>query len=475
MRAARRAHHRWTLADLIDFEAILASVSEDEIVADRLYFARDIRPQLGSGDERMRRRQGLWLWLAMRRERSSVDAGRLWHNGIALLRLALFVGMAVAGFVLAAGLCVGVSQAVHVIVFFGLALVLPWGVFLAWSLARRLGSRRRVLLERGLSLAVHLARRSAGKRSADQVDIWRERLLDGSRPRQALSAALGGTLQRGGLGFSVGLLLAFLGCLMVFDVRFYWEATPQTGKLMQATTEAIAMPWQWAWPAAVPDAAAIEASRARYVDGIKRVPGGVEATAAWWRFLLMSIVVWGLLPRLLLIALYQWRQRRALAGLDFQAPRHRALWRTLTAVERGTVAPESADGALLLDVGGSGIHGQDIRGFLLRALRVNPQEEQRVNVLDEAAENAADAALAKAPAHVVLLVEDWGLSPRQAYNLHARVREAAGSDTPMTWVVLGVRDGQPTPPDAAHLERWTRFIDGLRDPATEILGYAPGA
>lgn len=479
MTSEPRTPRRWRLADLIDFETALAAATDDERAADRLLFARDIRPQLKQGSELARRRTGLRLWLAARREKTpnnaDVSPGTLWIQGMTLLRLALFVGMAIAGFVVVVGLCAGALQAVHVILFFALTLIVPWLVFVMLGLAGLVVGQKRVFLERGLALVTRLAERAGGRSRARAVEQWRDRLLEGRAARQAVASTLAGAFQIGGLGFNVGAIAALLGCLMVFDVRFYWEATPETGGLMQSATTLIATPWQWAWPAAVPDAGAIEASRARYIEGTKQVPGAASAAAAWWRFLLMSMLVWGVLPRLLLIALFAWRTRGALAALDFQAPRHRALWRALTTVERGAVAARVDDGALVLDVGGIGVRGADIRGFLLRALRVNPQADHRIGVLDEAAENESDAALADSPEHVVLLVPDWGLSPRQAGALHARVRKAIGTQTPMTWIVMGLDGGVPVAPAADHLTRWTTFIDGLRDPATEIVAYAPGS
>ena len=47
-----------------------------------------------------------------------------------------------------------------------------------------------------------------------------------------LRKALARTLQIGAVGFNIGLVLAFVGSLLVFDVRFYWEATPQTSGLV---------------------------------------------------------------------------------------------------------------------------------------------------------------------------------------------------------------------------------------------------
>jgi len=466
---------RWRLADLIDFETVLATTEADDLAADRLVFARDIRPQLSDGSELARRRQGLRLWLSTKTAQSDMAPGALWSQGMGLLRVALFAGMGIAGFALVVGLCVGPLQAVHVILFFALTLIVPWLVFVLWGAAALIAGPRRAGIERGLTWVIRLAERAGGRARGASIEQWRDRLLDGRAPRRALGATLGGAFQAGGLGFNLGAVSALLGCLMVFDVRFYWEATPETGNLMQTTTTVIAAPWQWAWPLAVPDAAAIEASRARYIDGIKQVPGASSAAAAWWRFLLMSLLVWGVLPRLLLIALFAWRTRAALAALDFQAPRHRALWRALTTIERGAVAAQASDGALVLDVGGIGVTGRDMRGFLLRTLRVNPQADHRVDVLDETAEQASDAALADSPDHVVLLVADWSLSPRQAGALQARVRQAVGRQTPMTWIVMGLDGGVPVAPAADHLTRWTTFIDGLRDPATEIVAYAPGS
>src|SRR5699024_11522764 len=125
----------------------------------------------------------------------------------------------------------------------------------------------------------------------------------------------------------------------------------------------------------------------------------------------MSLLVCGLLPRLLLLAWLRRRARQALARLDLQTPRQRALWRALSAVQRGDVATGPTDGALVLDVGGHGITGAQVRGFLLRRLRVNPERTLAVAVLDSEDEARAQRALAAGPAGVVLLVESRMVAP----------------------------------------------------------------
>ena len=122
-----------------------------------------------------------------------------------------------------------------------------------------------------------------------------------------------------------------------------------------------------------------------------------------------------------------------------------------------------------------GIEGEAVRGYMLRRLRVAPGTTYRVSVLDDAAENAADEALADGPAHVVLLAADWLLSPRQVKRLQARVRSAVGPDVPVIWLVVSEQDGAPGAPGPDYMQHWETLIDDLRDPTTEIAAYDPTA
>lgn len=477
MNESRHRKMRWRLADVLDLEARIAGSEPAVDARDRLLFARDIRPQLDGLSRLEQRRAGLRLWLASQRPAGHIGPGRAWDQAIRLLSRLLFIGMAISGGVLAAGLCLGSGQRVHVVIFIALTLWLPWLLFgVVWLLRRMLG-----LDGWGMGWLLSLAGRLRAGSGAHVAEQRRQspqslaQALRGSRAAAAaVSARIAALLQWGGLGFSLGVVLAFVATLMVFDVRFYWEATPDDDGLMQASVVTMALPWRELWPAAVPDAAAIQDSRLYTGAATQRVPGGLVA-GAWWRFLAMSVLCWGVLPRLLLLVLFSWRERSALRTLDFQAPRHRALWRALAGIERGQIADAAADAALVLDVGGSGIDGAAIRGFMLRRLRLNPQATYRVSVLDDTAEAAADRALAESPAHVVLAVLDWSFSPRQAARLQQRVRRLAGADTPVTWVVIGGDTQQPGAPAAAEHRRWTAFIDGLADPATEVAAYDPAA
>ena len=159
-------------------------------------------------------------------------------------------------------------------------------------------------------------------------------------------------------------------------------------------------------------------------------------------------------------------ERRALADLDFQEARHRALWREVSKVSRGEVKKGAADGAVLLEVGGFEPTTEAVRPFLLQELRVNPEGRFSLGTLDEAKEKEALAAARAAAMGVVFLVEGWSLSPKQMTKHHERVREALGGRDGakmIRYVVAGNEE---------EFAQWVSFVDGLRDELAECFRYA---
>lgn len=461
----RPAMPRWTLADLVDFETLMALDDGTVEPLQRQHFRHDIRPQLEAlSDAAARRRVGLRLWLEQRREQSAPSAGQLVGQALNGAGWAACAVSFCIGIGLVTGFMAGAHPAVHVVIFVGLTLLLPWLLLAVGAVARALGRG-----SGGLFLLLRAALQLFGPRGDQTVRMTvLAALAEARATRRVLWAEIMALTQRAAVGFNLGLLLAFGGCLLLFDVHFYWAATPQAGMtaLLSALVHLVALPWFWWWPQAVPDMADINSARL-LVGGLPALGDG-----SWWRFLLMALLVWGLLARTLLLAWFRRQGRQALSQLDFQAPRHRALWRALSAVERGEVATGAADGALVLDVGGHGVTGAMLRGFLLRRLRVNPLQTLPIAVLDEQREAQTQQALAAAPTAVVLLVEDSMLSPRQIAALQQRLRGLLGPQVALTWLVFAWSEQrQPTAPAVADMQRWARIIDGLRDPAVEIMAY----
>ena len=105
--------------------------------------------------------------------------------------------------------------------------------------------------------------------------------------------------QGGGLSFAVTALLTLLAMVVVQDLAFGWSTTLNTAASgYHQLTSALATPWAWLWPAAVPDLVLVDATR------FYRAGTNTSLTPArwgqWWPFISMLWLVWVLLPRLLL-------------------------------------------------------------------------------------------------------------------------------------------------------------------------------
>ena len=447
----------WSLQDVVDFETEAAAGHRPS--AELMEVVSGAAAGL---DGVAARRAGLRVWLD-RVGRSGNGAAFVSALGVvaALLAAAAFL----AGIGVVSGLRDGAKGGIHVSLFLVGIIGGQWVLLLAaagtWLVRRRAAG--------GLGWArgaiARLARRFAGP-AAD--GWWSHLMAEGGSGRRAMLWRVARIAQAAGVFFNLGVLAGLGGLVMIRHIGFFWETTTEVAmhSLLERTCGLMAVPWSGWWPEAVPGPGVIEASR--WLPGREPVPGPAE----WWRFLLMATLVWGLLPRLALW-LAAWRgERAALADLDFQSRRHRALWRELTGAGRVDADEPPPDGVLVLDVGGSGLRPEALRPFLLRRMRVNPTAWHSVAVLDVGEESAASAALAKAPAGLVFLAEGWALSPARMTALHAKARKDAGPRLPIRFLVVNAgADGRPLPPTADEWREWELFTDGLRDPETEVVRY----
>ncbi|WP_053076091.1 DUF2868 domain-containing protein [Marinobacter psychrophilus] len=133
---------------------------------------------------------------------------------------------------------------------------------------------------------------------------WRpllNRFMPASDPAlQPLQPALmARATQGGGLSFAVAALLTLLAMVVTQDLAFGWSTTLNTAASgYHQLTSALATPWTWLWPSAVPDPALVEATR------FFRAGTNTALTPArwgqWWPFVSMLWLMWVVLPRLLL-------------------------------------------------------------------------------------------------------------------------------------------------------------------------------
>lgn len=133
------------------------------------------------------------------------------------------------------------------------------------------------------------------------------------------------TLSLGALGFSTGALGGTFFRIMVTDLAFGWQSTLLTsGESVHRLVSWMALPWSWAMPDIfVPTLEQIEGSRIILKEGIAGLAS--EHLAAWWPFLCMGMLVYGLIPRMVLVGLGRTARTIALARFDLSRPGYQRL------------------------------------------------------------------------------------------------------------------------------------------------------
>lgn len=449
---------RWTLEDLIDFTV---ETGDSPRVTPE---SRDaVREAIRNLDGESARRVGLRVWLEDVRTTST---GGKFVSALGITGMGVCLLLALAGVSGVLGMVDRERNGVHVTLFLAILLGGQWLVLLLALVAAFARRRTAEGFSMVQSILAKLARRFAGE---SRSSWWTRLTSEGGAERRAILWRLARMAQAAGVAFNVGVLAGLAGLVLFRHIGFYWETTTELAMhdLLGKFTRVMASPWSAWWPEAVPSPDVINATR--WIPGSELPPG----PAAWWRFLWMAVLVWGLVPRALLW-LFSWRcERQALAGLTFQSRPARALWRDLTMDGRDTSDDKPLDGVLVLDVGGCGLTEESLRPFLLRGLRVHPSSWHQVAVLDAGSERGVTEALGKAPAGVVLLAEGWALSPPRMKALHERIRDRAGRETPMMYLVANIGAGKgPVSPSPEELLEWERFVDALADPHAEVHAYA---
>lgn len=470
----------WSLEDLVDFEvAVHRSTEIDPKVG------REVREGLRDGKLKgfpvEERRWGLKRWLE---SKPSSNVGRRVVSVTKLMGFGLLVFTFLAGVGVVRGLVTDFSyteggeifqaRGFNIWVFLAATLGIQWllliGGILSFVLIRRWSGGLGWLREGMAGLL---------RKFSPQVDssAWDSLLRAKAQQRGALVWRLGRIAQLGGVGFNLGLLAGLFGMLWFTKVGFYWESSlPQFGEeSLQSTSKMISIPWggngvsDWSVVNAE-DGVSVDVSRAPESSGLVISPREL-ASRDWQMFFFPALIIWGLIVRVLFWVMTVFKERQALARIDFQDLEHRKLWRELSRIEREVTIEGPSDGVVLLDVGGLNLEAEKIRPFLLQELRVNPEKSYTVGVMDSTEERESWEAMRKAPCGVVLLVEGWDLSPKQMTALFDRIRREAGPETVLRVLVLG--DGA-VPPGEEEFKAWQKFIDDLRDPLLECVAFKLG-
>ncbi len=293
-------------------------------------------------------------------------------------------------------------------------------------------------------------------------------------------------MQMGALAFNIGAVGTFFAAVSFTDLAFAWSTTLQVGaQSVHQFCEALALPWRAWLPEAVPSFELVETTRyfrldAAYVDappGMRvRDPG---VTGGWWPFLLMCLVVYGLVPRLMLVIWASWGARTAIARVPLDTPEEAEViarlatpWvHSVHGEDPGSVAPLGRDQPSLPRPAPLGNQSAVVvswrdavipeRGFAERLQQglgaVIEEPIGEAGGHDHGAEQALLARLESGDHPVIVIVEPWNAPDRAFKRFVEDVRERSASERKI--YVLLTEGG-----DDAQRRVWAGYLASLSDP-----------
>ncbi len=281
----------------------------------------------------------------------------------------------------------------------------------------------------------------------------------------AASQALAGAVMAGAI--------ATLLVLVVFsDLAFAWSTTlTVSAERFHGLTQAVAWPWAWALPSAVPSIEVVQKTQYYRLDPSRGGQASLDAAelGQWWTFLLMAMLTYGLLPRLFTYTISRGRLRSEVARAMVRTPGAERVLARLNGplVETGG---EGALGAvvdheppppaqLLQRVGAGPVVVVNWSGVPVSDDAVKERVQEFAKCLgvlhagggrslseDERTVAGAAAALAEAgsgeggPGAVLLLVKAWEPPLLEAMDFLRELREAVGNAVPLVVAPLAERE-----------------------------------
>jgi uncharacterized protein DUF2868 len=491
-----------TLANLIDLEAQLARDrdADPDALAER---DRALLP--GAGRDLSRRGALLAAWLdALRaREARTLFPGAAVARALAAIRavlalLGLLLGWGAATAVLTGGGRHPVNVWDFLLAFVGVQLALL--ALLAASFLLPLAAMGRPVLGlfRGALAAIYprVAARvldAGGERISEWSALWhrarsRRSLYHAVEPWLLLAAT-----QVFAVAFNVGALAAILRLVVFTDVAFGWSTTLAglDAPHFHSIAAALAAPWRALWPAAVPDPGLVAATRYSHLEAAYLLAGAgrsarPEVVGGWWPFLVASLLAYGLLPRVVLLAAARLRAARILARLPLDDAEVARLLARLTTphLETRATSPEATPGVPAQPPAGGGTPargqgpasvvlwrdvpgGPALESALARGLGAPLARTRATGGKDHDEPGIDWTRFAGAGEQVVLVAEAFEPPDRSVRRLLADLRRALGPRRLVLVVLVGEGDG-PGPPRDADVRIWRDALATLADPFLSV-------
>jgi len=290
------------------------------------------------------------------------------------------------------------------------------------------------------------------------------------------------------------VLCATLLKVLGTDIAFGWQSTLQVGAhLVFDLAKTIALPWSWFIPAgtAYPTLAQVEGSRMVLKEGIYHL--ATVDLVSWWPFLCLSLIFYGLLPRIIVLILGMILEKRALSRIDFihNAPA-RLYNRMKTPIIQTKGDPVEMEGPSTKDIHpfmDSKYHdddppGRDLIAMIpdeifdtcpfdeLRNIVYERRGSQILSRLKFTEDDKIDTGISKREDYpdILLLQESWQPPIRESLLLLKDLRKAIGKSSKIIVGLIGRPRGESffTRIKAEDYKAWDMKIKTLKDPYLEL-------
>ncbi len=297
------------------------------------------------------------------------------------------------------------------------------------------------------------------------------------------------------VGFFLGALGLSLLLVAFTDLAFGWSTTLEYPAVdVHRLFAVLAAPWAAWLPQATPDPGLTELSRYFRGEGPALTAERAARLGAWWPFVLMTVVTYGLLPRLLLLGFAGWRLRVATRALLRADPEVTALLDRLAAPliapggdGSGQVpqapghdlpAPERLAGSApcVLVIWNRAMPVQAARDWLGEqlALRVVALCELSVLESDEQQREALAALVRaggdEAAQRAIVIPRGWEPPLLEFGDFLGLVRASLGAAASLSVVPIDVSGSRV---DAADRAVWAQALGRLRDPRLYVQDVLP--
>jgi len=297
------------------------------------------------------------------------------------------------------------------------------------------------------------------------------------------------------VAFNCGALLTCLYLVFFSDLAFSWSTTLRvTAADIHSLTSFLSAPWRNLVPDADPSLALIEASHYyRLKEGLLPA-AGQEAGAdpallgGWWPFLAMSMLVYGLLPRVVLWVFTSWRLQSAVNGTILHLPGVKDLLERMNKefVETQAREAEVLEASPPGETAAAPVHRLGGAPCALISWSDVPRDDERLsrvaagtwgcaptgvlragggNSLAQDGEVITRAVSLSAKGGVIVFVRAWEPPLEEFLDFLGELRAALPGGTPIVAAPLGMDSGPgPGLPGEAHLDMWRKGLLHLGDP-----------